>query len=74
MGERGSAAEPGWYAAPGMPGARRYWDGSAWTDHVAPEPTSPPSATTTASNLLVVLLAIGIAIAAVFVVAAIVSG
>jgi hypothetical protein len=37
-------AAPGWYADPAMAGTRRYWDGNAWTDHVAPsdQPTSAP--------------------------------
>lgn len=26
----------GWYPDPGVPGQQRYWDGGAWTDHVAP--------------------------------------
>jgi hypothetical protein len=33
----GVAAPPGgWYRDPTTPGQLRYWDGSAWTDHVAP--------------------------------------
>lgn len=31
-GER-SGPEAGWYDDPERPGARRYWDGSAWTEH-----------------------------------------
>jgi hypothetical protein len=27
---------PGWYPDPGTPGQQRYWDGTAWTGHVAP--------------------------------------
>lgn len=27
------AAEPGWYP---VQGGQRYWDGQAWTDHIAP--------------------------------------
>jgi len=55
-GASGTGAPAGWYAEPsGRPGLR-YWDGSAWTDHVAspgsPEPgtgVSTPTATTTAA-------------------------
>ena len=28
----------GWYADPGAPGQLRYWDGSGWTVHTAPDP------------------------------------
>ena len=27
---------PGWYADPTAPGQWRWWDGAAWTGHVAP--------------------------------------
>lgn len=27
---------PGWYTDPRMADTRRYWDGSTWTNHVAP--------------------------------------
>jgi hypothetical protein len=27
---------PGWYNDPKMADTRRYWNGSAWTDHIAP--------------------------------------
>ncbi len=30
------AASAGWYPNPEKPGTQRYWDGAAWTDHVAP--------------------------------------
>lgn len=45
-GAKASTAEPisaaaGWYPDPTMPGTQRYWDGDAWTEHVAPAtPTS----------------------------------
>jgi hypothetical protein len=29
-----SGAAAGWYPIPDRPGAQRYWDGTAWTDHV----------------------------------------
>ena len=32
------AAEPGWY--PVGNGTQRYWDGSQWTDHIAPASSS----------------------------------
>jgi hypothetical protein len=28
------AEAPGWYADPAGEGGQRYWDGSAWSDHV----------------------------------------
>lgn len=31
---------PGWYDGPGRPGERRWWDGTGWTDHVAPPPVA----------------------------------
>lgn len=51
------SATPGWYRDPSVPGQLRYFDGSAWTDHVqadptgltiqqvAPSPVAPPQAT-----------------------------
>lgn len=30
----------GWYPDPKMPGTQRYWDGTEWSDHVAPAPNS----------------------------------
>jgi hypothetical protein len=32
-----AAATPpaGWYADPNRPGGQRYWDGTAWTEHIA---------------------------------------
>ena len=35
-------AQPGWYQVPGAPAQQRYWDGTQWTDAVAPpEPAEP---------------------------------
>ena len=35
-------APAGWYPDTTKPGQQRYWDGNAWTDHVAPlTPTAP---------------------------------
>lgn len=30
----------GWYPDPQVPAQQRYWNGSAWTEHVAPQPGS----------------------------------
>jgi hypothetical protein len=38
-------APAGWYADPERPGQLRYWDGKAWTQHRAPMPSHPASAT-----------------------------
>ena len=32
---------PGWYPDPQRPGGQRWWDGSAWTDHVSGAPAAP---------------------------------
>jgi hypothetical protein len=39
----GSVAPAGWYVDPANPHGRRYWDGSAWTQHTAgaTAPTAP---------------------------------
>lgn len=37
-------AAPGWYPCPATPDTLRYYDGSAWTSHTAPVPSSPPPA------------------------------
>lgn len=34
-----SGAAPGWYPQPD--GTQRYWDGSAWTEHIAPGAGQP---------------------------------
>lgn len=37
MSDAGSPQAPaGWYPDPEVPGQRRYWDGTRWTDHTAP--------------------------------------
>ncbi|MEM9466562.1 MAG: DUF2510 domain-containing protein [Actinomycetota bacterium] len=42
----GTGPAAGWYADPRGGERRRYWDGSAWTEHLEPEPepTPPPAA------------------------------
>ncbi|MEZ0580365.1 DUF2510 domain-containing protein [Nocardioides sp. MH1] len=35
-------APAGWYPHPSMVGTQRYWDGSRWTDHIAPMPMLAP--------------------------------
>lgn len=40
INRQGSAAEAGWYADPGQPLARRWWDGTSWTEHLQPAPPS----------------------------------
>lgn len=41
---------PGWYADPVMPGTQRYWDGSAWSEHVAPAGSAAASTSGPASS------------------------
>jgi len=31
----------GWYPDPSRPMTQRYWDGAAWSDHIAPMPVGP---------------------------------
>lgn len=38
-----SGPAPGWYADPGAPEQLRYFDGAAWTHHVAPRPAPDPA-------------------------------
>jgi hypothetical protein len=38
-----SEAAAGWYPDPQVPGQQRYWDGTKWTDHVAPAAPSMPA-------------------------------
>lgn len=37
-------APAGWYPHPSMAATQRYWDGQAWTDHVAPATAGPATA------------------------------
>lgn len=41
MNEQEAGPPPGWYPHPSMAGTQRYWDGAAWTDHVAPAQQQP---------------------------------
>lgn len=36
------STKAGWYPDPVMADTRRYWDGSRWTDHIAPGVTPAP--------------------------------
>lgn len=38
----GPGPGPGWYADPAGSSGQRYFDGTAWTQHVAPPPLAPP--------------------------------
>lgn len=51
------AAEPGWY--PVGNGTQRYWDGSQWTDHIAPTSSSMPGDDKTWAILSHVLTFVG---------------
>ena len=37
-----STPPAGWYPDPGMAQTQRYWDGAAWTAHIAPLAPSAP--------------------------------
>jgi hypothetical protein len=39
-----ASAPAGWYPDPTMADTRRYWDGKAWTDHIAPGSAAPAPA------------------------------
>ena len=38
----GSTTPAGWYTDPGGSGQLRWWDGTAWSAHLAPQPTPAP--------------------------------
>jgi hypothetical protein len=38
---RVNAVPAGWYADPGQPARRRYWDGAQWTEHFQDPPAQP---------------------------------
>jgi Protein of unknown function (DUF2510) len=43
MSTPGSQPPPGWYADPAGGGGWRWWDGTRWTEHLAPaSPPAPP--------------------------------
>lgn len=44
-------AAPGWYADPQSPQSLRYFDGSSWTQHVAPVPAPAPHAGWTSAGV-----------------------
>lgn len=39
----GSTTPAGWYTDPGGSGHLRWWDGTAWSAHLAPQPTPAPA-------------------------------
>ncbi|MGH3345538.1 MAG: DUF2510 domain-containing protein [Nocardioides sp.] len=41
----------GWYPHPWMADTNRYWDGTAWTDHIAPVAVAPPPPRDTSFDL-----------------------
>jgi hypothetical protein len=41
----GSTTPAGWYTDPGGSGQLRWWDGTAWSAHLAPQPTPAPTPT-----------------------------
>lgn len=46
-----STPPAGWYPDPGMAQTQRYWDGAAWTAHIAPlAPSAPPQMVAPASD------------------------
>ena len=47
------AAPPGWYP---VDGAQRYWDGSEWTDHVAPVPATGTGALDTVDGKTIAMV------------------
>lgn len=46
----GGNPAPGWYDDPERPGNRRWWDGTAWTDHSEPIAGPGPAGTSGASG------------------------
>src|ERR1700712_2322033 len=39
----GPTTPAGWFTDPGGSGHLRWWDGTAWTAHLAPQPTPEPA-------------------------------
>jgi hypothetical protein len=38
-----TAPAEGWFSDPNVPGQLRWWDGTQWTEHVAPDPAAAPA-------------------------------
>jgi hypothetical protein len=59
MAKQPQQTQPGWYEAPDMHQTLRFWDGSEWTDDLAPGPSQKtgPDAVTR-----VVIIALGFAL------------
>lgn len=72
----GPGAPAGWYPHPTMAGTQAYWDGQAWTDHVAPAQTPPAAggATQAASSVFLLLVAVAVVVLMIVVAAALVRG
>lgn len=57
-----TAAKPGWYPAPDMPNARRYWDGHQWTQHLTPAQPTSTARKVAVGTLTVIGVLLGIAL------------
>ena len=66
----------GWYPHPSMVATRRYWDGAAWTDHIAPDGPSASAGTkaTPSSNTNATLIGFGYVLAIIFPLAGFIIG
>jgi hypothetical protein len=73
-GVEGSGGPPaGWYPDPAGRPVARWWDGGAWTDHLAPLDGSPPAAPTPPSAGRTILLVLAIIVGSLGAIAAVLS-